>query len=1116
MSLAPPIAGVLTWLAQVVRLAMISFVLGLGAALPAVAQSSVPDAARLEVLSREGYGRLILDFYQRNDLPEYKISAENGVLIIAFADPVAMRLVDIAAILPDYATVARLDPDQRGLRIGLKGGYRINTLEAGEKLFIDLLPEDWTGILPGLPTEVIEELSRRARDAAIDAERERKAELVASGEPEVTFSVGRNPTFIRLQFDWNMDTEATFDVEASQAKLHFSLPLPIDLFNLKADLPDEILEVSNGVTPDGSNVLFTFAEGVEPRFYKNSKRQYIVDVDLQDGPRAVDVLSLLPETLPPEAIDVGAPEVVANPEEMSVPREKPIIKPEVTTVGSTVRVAFPFVVKTAAAVFRRGNVVWLFFDTASTVEQPPDMTALQSITETFDVVPASGTQIIRMRLSQDRLATLASEGQSWVLSLGDLLLSAEQPLKFTRIQNENGAFSIEANLDNPATVHELRDPEVGDVLSVVTAYPPSRALVRGLDFVDFSALKTVHGLVVKPKHDGVSVKIADENSVVISAERGLIVSAPQGANARDARAEARVRDGYIDLNAYVEQDPGSFVSRLEEMQQRAADAERRLLDSARLDLARFYLANNMGYEAIGIVDFLSTELVNKQLEPEVRLIRAAANVAAGRPRDALEDLNGEDMADEVDALMWRTIARADAMDFAGARTDALAAEEVVEAYPDWVQSEFLMAGVEAGLAMDDPELVARMLGKIDTATLDKDDLTWYELYSGRLDEAQGRLDEALDTYGQVIAADVRPTRAHAIFRTLKLLDRMGRLDAVRASETLASEVMVWRGGELEADMMTLLAELYFRTQDFRSAFETVHAVATSHAESPEVQRLLDEARQNFADLYLNGQADAMEPVEALTLYYDYREFTPPGARGDEMVRNLARRLIKVDLLAQASELLDYQVKNRLEGAAKAQIAADLAVIDIADRQPQKALEALNASRMAGLPPSLERQRRILEARALIDSGREDLALDLLVSMDGRDADLLRIDAHWRSERYRDASELIERLYSGTQQAQPMTPTARSNIVRAAVGFVLADDRIGLSRLRSKFGTAMSETPEWPLFDFVTGEIEVTSNEFRKVAKQVADLDSLDAFLKSYRDIYEPDGSLAPTQAADEG
>ena len=1107
------------WLAQVLRLAVFTCALATLTMPPALAQDAPAEPVWLQVINEGGYGRLVIDFHERFDLPEYTVGSENGVLTIEFDVPVSMQLVDIPAILEDFITVARLDPDRRGLRLGLKGSFDINTLEAGEKLFIDILPLDWQGILPGLPSDVVQELARRARSNALNMERARKAELVASGEPEVAFSLGRNPTFVRLQFDWNLDTSARFEFEAPNGLLHFALPVPLDLFDLKADLPAEIVSVANDVTPDGSDLRLEFAEGVTPRYYENTKRQFVIDIDLKDGPpAAVDILSLLPEDTRPvtRTPDIDMEDEPPVPEVPAIERAAVIVEPMVTTVGTTVRVAFPFVDKTAAAVFRRGNTVWLFFDTPSTVSEPPDMTTLKSVADSFDVVPASGTQIIRLHLSQDRLATLAAEGQSWVLSLGDLLLSAEQPLKFTRVQDENGAFRMEANLDNPASVHELRDPEVGDMLTIVTAYAPSRALVRSLDFVDFSALKTVHGLVVKPKHDDVTVAIADENTVVIKANKGLIVSAPQGTNARDALIEAKVREGFIDLNAYVELDPEKFTERLDEMQDRASGAERKLLDPARLDLARYYLANNFGYEALGVVNYLDTELVNKKLEGEVRLLRAAANVAAGRSEDALEDLNGETLSAEVDALMWRTIARADARDFEGARADALASEDVAEAYPDWVEIAFLFAGVRAGLETGDPELVARLLGKIETAKLDQDQITRYELYAGRLDEEQGRFDEALDTYGQVIAADVRPTRAEAIYLTLKLLDRMERLDPVRASETLASEVMVWRGGELEAEMMTLLAELYFRTEDFRSAFETVHAVSSSHPDSDAVQKLLDEARENFADLYLNGLADAMQPVEALTLYYDYREFTPPGARGDEMVRNLARRLVRVDLLSQASELLDYQVNNRLEGAAKAQIAADLAVIDIADRRPDKALEALSTSRMAGLPPSLERQRRILEARALIDSGREDLALDLLTAMDGRDADLLRIDAHWRSKRYQDAAELIERLYGTTPESQILPPITRKNLVRAAVGFVLADDRIGLSRLRSKFGQAMSETPEWPLFDFVTGEVQVTSNEFRKVAQQVADIDSLDAFLKSYRDVYEADGSLAPQKAVQDG
>ena len=50
------------------------------------------------------------------------------------------------------------------------------------------------------------------------------------------------------------------------------------------------------------------------------------------------------------------------------------------------------------------------------------------------------------------------------------------------------------------------------------------------------------------------------------------------------------------------------------------------------------------------------------------------------------------------------------------------------------------------------------------------------------------------------------------------------------------------------------------------------------------------------------------------MFYEFRELTPIGRRGDEMIRRLADRLVAVDLLDQASELLQYQIDQRLEGA----------------------------------------------------------------------------------------------------------------------------------------------------------------------------------------------------------
>ena len=74
--------------------------------------------------------------------------------------------------------------------------------------------------------------------------------------------------------------------------------------------------------------------------------------------------------------------------------------------------------------------------------------------------------------------------------------------------------------------------------------------------------------------------------------------------------------------------------------------------------------------------------------------------------------------------------------------------------------------------------------------------------------------------------------------------------------------------------------------------------------------------------------------------------------------------------------------------------------------------------------------------------------------------------YWKGEHYGAAAELIETIY-GADPADLLSQPARMNIIRAAVGFVLANDKLGLSRLRSKFGERMAQTPEWPMFDYVT-------------------------------------------------
>jgi hypothetical protein len=128
------------------------------------------------------------------------------------------------------------------------------------------------------------------------------------------------------------------------------------------------------------------------------------------------------------------------------------------------------------------------------------------------------------------------------------------------------------------------------------------------------------------------------------------------------------------------------------------------------------------------------------------------------------------------------------------------------------------------------------------------------------------------------------------------------------------------------------------------------------------------------------------------------------------------------------------------------------------------MRVLNDTRLPDIPESLARQRRILEARALLDGGRDQLALDLVRDLTGQDVELMRIDAHWQAKRYAQAGQLIEALYGSGPAGVPLSKAARMGILQAGVGYALNNDEAGLARLRTKYSDAMVSSPEWPMFD----------------------------------------------------
>jgi hypothetical protein len=325
--------------------------------------------------------------------------------------------------------------------------------------------------------------------------------------------------------------------------------------------------------------------------------------------------------------------------------------------------------------------------------------------------------------------------------------------------------------------------------------------------------------------------------------------------------------------------------------------------------------------------------------------------------------------------------------------------------------------------------------------------------------------------------------------------------------------VIWRGDELEAEALGRLGRLYAEMGRWRDAFSVARRANLLFKDDGAARALHEETGRLFESLFLSGRGETMSRVESLALYFDFKEFTPIGRRGDEIVRRLADRLVELDLLEQAGDLLQHQIDKRLTGAARSTVATRLATIRLMDRKPLEALAALQTTRLSELPAAIKRARLLLEARALSELSRVDLALELLAGESGADIDRLTADIFWTARRWREAGEVFERMIGVRWRGpEPLSDQDRRDVLRAAVAYSLGDEKIGLDRLRTKLSAKMAESPDARTFAFVTRPDVASSQAFRDVARAATEADTLSEFLAEYRKRHpEAAASVAPAR-----
>jgi tetratricopeptide (TPR) repeat protein len=1139
--------------------------------------SAQPVRGEATLTSPGGYARLLLRFQEEVTTD---VVVAGAILVVRFNRPVDLPIDLIADALPSYVGAVRRDPDGTAIRLALTQKVKVNTMTAGERIFIDLLPEKWTGLPPPLPAEVVKELSDRAL-AAERALRVQKLAEEARKRPPVRVRASVQPTFVRFVFDMPDGVMVSSSLNAEKFTLSFSSALTFDLADAKIAMPANIRSIDQKVEGDASKVDIALIGEVDVHAFREDK-SYIVDVAIEQAQKSPDDISRLrlppapretvSEPALPTSEDIArqakAPEIVPAPKppETAPPAAgadqksdiAPAVKPAAASVAETpppqpkaapvadsktvteakaapalpaeaspparpaakarpvqaaaatgddatlvveaarssddFRVTFPFPASTAAAVFRRGDVIWLIFDT----DRILDTEAIRReggplVTDVAAVDLAKG-RALRIRLGRPQLATMTGNERSWTLILADKAQSPSQPLVAVRNLNDPTHGNVGITLAKPGQLHRVSDPDAGDLLMVVTAAAPARGFLKRQDFVEFAVLDSVHGIVIQPKADDLTAGVSSD-TVTIGRPGGLTLSM---ATAAPERATAAVRPVF-DLNEWRQYQTADFIATRNKLTTAAALATGPARTPARIDLARFYLARGFHAEAKGVLDLVLAEMKAGEEDASALMLHAAASALANRPEVALADLANPAVATNLDSQLWKALAYARQGKWADAREKFKNVEFSIAALPLDLQRIVIVEAFRAALAVRDYPGASARSNDLDVVGVPPEQAAQVAVLRGRLAEALGRDQDALAEFATAAASADRPSAAAAQLDTIALRQKREEITEDEALRDLEILSAIWRGDATEMKTLEMLGRIYAGRGRYMDALSAAR-VATELAPNSEVARKVqDEASSLFEQIYNGGKGEELPPVEALAMFYEYRDLTPIGRRGDEMIRRLADRLVAVDLLEQASELLQYQVDHRLEGAARAQVAARLAMVYLMSRKPERAIAALRTTRIADLAGELRQQRLLLEARAQSDVGRHDLALDIISNIGGREAVRLRSDIYWGARRWRESAEQIELLYGDRwRDFQPLSAIEKSDVIRAAIGYALAEDAIGLARFREKYGPKMDGESDRAAFDAAAKPAAANSADFARIARMAAAIDTLDGFLREMK------------------
>ena len=746
---------------------------------------------------------------------------------------------------------------------------------------------------------------------------------------------------------------------------------------------------------------------------------------------------------------------------------KDIVPLQISSLG------FSWNTPVALSVFKREKYLWIVFNQYKKVNIDELKKSAGDMVKDIIQLPHRSATILRLEARDKLYSEVRKEGLLWVVDLYDR--EAERSFKPIIVKTDQTVPqkpSIVVNLPNIGDTFRFLDPEVGDMLMAITSSDPGRAFISGYKYADFTFLPSSQGMAISSDDFGINIIRNSLGFILQTDSHPLNLSKDLEAVQRQSILSMGKGDISIIKELSIPIIKNNFrdsESYLQDQIELASDEDR---DNLKIELTRFYLSYGLGTNALGVLRDIkaSYKEKNKRLTPQIRVLSGVASFLANRYDVAQKIFSNSEFENNQDVILWKTLAGDNIdIDFPAIVLQNL---NSFYSYPEKVRHKLLFRAVDNAIKINNEDITQKLLNILKEGKIDNEGSAALNYYEAEKVRMQGYFKNALPLY--VKAANGASEYFSAMAR-FQIADFNSSVSGANNDHIIAEfERLKYAWGEkhFKIKVLNKLVDLYLDDNNFYQVLKTLSLISSLSAKQKTVveQRMI----QIMEELYYYNNDFQFNSIKALALFDDFGYLISRSIYQTEMIIKLADRLVAIDLLDRAYNLLDNYILTKSQYLSPQEISAmgsRMALINMFRNNPKNSLRDLETTDYDNISDDLASQRKIIKAKAYVLLKEPEKALELLRDDFSRNAILLKLEIFWDNEQWNEASNMLRLLVERPKKGQPLSDEQIGFVLDWLTALKQAQKDTVIVRIRNTFLPFFEKTQYISIFNLLTQHLE---------------------------------------------